>query len=151
MKTISIDTFDKCQSLRVIRVEDGCDVSLSSTGVPTSTEVVFPQKTEIWGIPLQKLRTPKEVIFPGGTERIGSHWFWGSNIEGVTLPNNIRTIETEAFCNCKKLKNVTFKKMRTKKNYAASKAGALTHQSDESERRTICTRTFYGCCSLKGL
>ena len=119
VKTISIDAFDKCKSLRVIRVEDGCDVSLSSTGVLNFAEVVFPQKTEVWGIPLQKLRTPKEVIFPGGTERIGSHWFWGSNIEGVTLPSDIRTIGTEAFYNCRKLRKLEFKKMRVITNHAA--------------------------------
>lgn len=90
----------------------------------------------------------KKVVVPGGAETIGNYWFWGSDIENVTIPNDIKRIGVEAFCNCAKLKNVVFKKMMTKKNSTANNADISTHQSDEMERRAICTRAFYGCCSL---
>lgn len=54
------------------------------------------------------LRNFKQVVIPAGIERIGNHWFWGSEIESITIPVSVKEIGTDAFCNCKKLKGVAF-------------------------------------------
>ena len=50
----------------------------------------------------------KEVIIPDGTEKIGSCWFWGSEVEGVDIPASVAEIGVAAFRRCTKLKRVTF-------------------------------------------
>ena len=35
-------------------------------------------------------------------------WFKNSEIESVTIPASVIAIRTEAFCNCKNLKNINF-------------------------------------------
>ena len=68
------------------------------------------------GRTLSELRKLKKVVAPDETEYIGNYWFWGSDVESVTLPSDIRKIGVEAFCNCKKLEKLTFKKVKAKKN-----------------------------------
>ena len=50
----------------------------------------------------------KNVIIPEGTEKIGNHWFWGSDIESVEIPASVREIGVDAFFKCKCLKSVVF-------------------------------------------
>ena len=54
------------------------------------------------------LRNSKEISFPEGTERIGSHWFYGSKVESVIVPASVTEIGVYAFCNCRNLRHVTF-------------------------------------------
>ena len=50
----------------------------------------------------------RQIVIPKNTEKIGNHWFWGSETEEVVIPVSVREIGTEAFCRCKKLNKVTF-------------------------------------------
>ena len=44
LKTIGIDAFDRCDSLRFVHVEDGCECSLSGAGIHASVRVVLPRE-----------------------------------------------------------------------------------------------------------
>ena len=50
----------------------------------------------------------KKIVIPEGIEKIGNHWFWGSEAEKVEIPASVRNIETDAFHGCGSLKNVVF-------------------------------------------
>lgn len=54
------------------------------------------------------LKELKDVAIPNGVEKIGNHWFWGSDVERVTIPASAREIGAQAFCDCMKLKKITF-------------------------------------------
>ena len=60
-------------------------------------------KQRVWD-----LRSLKQVVIPDGVEKIGSYWFYGTDVEEVTIPASVTEIGTEAFCSCKKLTKVTF-------------------------------------------
>ena len=50
----------------------------------------------------------KNVAIPEGTERIGNHWFCGSEVEQVEISASVREIGADAFYGCKSLTRVTF-------------------------------------------
>ena len=76
-----------------------------------------------WGKSLQRLRKLKEAVIPDGVERVGNYWFWDSGIESAEIPASVREIGIEAFCYCKNLRRLTFKKVGKK---------APAPQSDDS-------------------
>ena len=47
-------------------------------------------------------------MIPKGVERVGNHWFWDSEVEGVKFPASVREIGADAFCGCKSLRHVAF-------------------------------------------
>ena len=102
--------FAECDSLRQIYVEDGCEVQLSGTGVPNSTKVGPPIEATMGDIKICNLKHCRELTISEGIERIGNHWFWGNNVENVTVPASVREIGTEAFCKCKSLTKVVLAK-----------------------------------------
>ena len=50
----------------------------------------------------------KDVVIPEGTEKIGNHWFWRSEINSVIIPASVREIHARAFYDCRNLKRVVF-------------------------------------------
>lgn len=62
----------------------------------------------IGNINLQNFRKQKNVIIPDGVEKIGNRWFWGSDVESVTIPASVKELGTDAFCKCRNLKRMTF-------------------------------------------
>lgn len=129
MKMISADAFEKCESLKVILVDDSCEASISSIKIPGSAKITFSQKVMLWGEPLSVLKREAEITFPRGTETIGNYWFLNSQVEIVTIPSDIRKIGTEAFFNCKKLGKVVFRKMLMKRLFASDGINSSGHQS----------------------
>lgn len=89
-------------------MKDGCEASLSKAELPEFVIVGPPAETMMGSVKVWDLRNCKEVIIPDGTERVGNHWFWGSDVESVKIPASVREIGADAFCNCKNLKSVTF-------------------------------------------
>lgn len=57
---------------------------------------------------IKDLRSLKNVTIPEGTKKIGSYWFWGSNIESVCIPVSVEEIGICTFYGCKDLIKVTF-------------------------------------------
>ena len=60
------------------------------------------------GKPLAELREQKDVVIPDGVERIGSYWFYNSDVESVTVSASVRVIGADAFYGCARLKRVEF-------------------------------------------
>ena len=48
------------------------------------------------------------MVIPEGTEKIGNHWFWKSEIKHVTVPASVREIGPDSFYDCKSLTQITF-------------------------------------------
>ena len=108
-------------------------------------------KTTVGGQRLRDLRRLKEVIIPEGVQKVGEQWFMNSEIEGVEIPANVEIIEDEAFCNCEKLKRVTFAPGSRLK-----KIGTGCFQNTGVEKTVIPKgvteiqgRTFSGCKNLR--
>ena len=120
LQEIGNDAFADCRSLQTVRVEDGCEARLSWTGIPASVSVVPSREVVMGDKSLLELRKLKSVVIPEGIERIGSFWFWGSEVESVEIPVSVKEIGTEAFCNCGRLKKLVFKKNRVQGTKAHS-------------------------------
>lgn len=132
VETIGDNAFEGCDSLGTVHVENGCEVNLFGTGISDATKVVLSRETMAWGAPLQRLRELKEVVVPEGTERIGNNWFWGSDVERVTVAASVREIGVHAFRSCKNLKHITFAE-----GSQLEKIGAGSFQSTGIERVVV--------------
>lgn len=101
VKTIGADAFEKCKDLKAICVDGNSELSLSYIGITNPVGVVRSRETMAWEKPLLELRELKEVVIPEGSHAIGNYWFWGSSVESVTIPSNVKRIGVEAFYDCK--------------------------------------------------
>lgn len=108
LKEIGSETFEYCERLRKICVEDGCEASLSGACVPNSAKLVLLSSALVGGTNIQDLRQTKELVVPEGTEKIGSHWFCDCAVEKVEIPASIKEIGADAFYSCKNLEHVIF-------------------------------------------
>lgn len=81
----------------------------------------------IWDLP--ELR---EVVIPDGVEKVEDYQLYNGNVESVTIPASVREICPNAFCDCRKLLNVTFKGVRT--------ANALPVNNYETSLATMSSR-----------
>lgn len=142
LREIGNDAFADCRSLQTVRVEDGCEARLCCTGMPASVCVVPSLEVTLGDKSLLELRKLKSVVIPDGVERIGRFWFWGSEVESVEIPASVKEIGIEAFCNCKRLKKLVFKKNRGR----GTKVSAPVSQ--KSRLRVIHAGAFQGCSSL---
>ena len=106
MKEIYWYAFNGCENLETIYVEDGCSAHRPYTTILTSTKVGPPLGTFVGGVNVWDLRELREIVIPDGVERIGNHWFYGTDVESVMVPASVREIGTQAFYNCKSLKRV---------------------------------------------
>lgn len=122
------------QHLRAIYVEEGCEVDISCDSVPDTAKIVFLSATLPGGVRVQDLSAMKNAVIPEGTKKIGNKWFWGSQLECVTIPASVEEIGTQTFCDCKKLRQVVFK-------------GAGTG----NQLRVIGIDAFRGCSGLKAI
>ena len=82
-------------------MEDGCEASLCDAKVPESAQVGPLKETMIGNMRVWDLRKLKHVTIPDGAEKVGNHWFWGAEVESVTIPASVREICAEAFYGCK--------------------------------------------------
>ena len=48
------------------------------------------------------------MIIPDGAEKIGSYWFYDSQIESIVISASVKEICANAFCRCEGLKEITF-------------------------------------------
>lgn len=103
------------------------------------------------------------MVIPDGVEKIGNHWFWGCDVEEVTVPASVKEIGTEAFCGCKKLAKVAFQEHCESKKAAnntvlsrlfknLNKLTCFASPPDEKNQlRVIGNGAFRGCSSLKAI
>lgn len=105
MKSIGRLAFTSCHSLSVIYAP-GSRLPCTKIGFDTPVLVGPPKLQKIGNELLWDLRRVKEVIIPDGVNEIGERWFANSEIEVVKLPAYVRSIYTEAFQDCKRLRKL---------------------------------------------
>ncbi len=103
---------DECKEDGLVYVQEGGHYIVGKNQNITYLEVIIPSMHE--GYPVKV---------------VGSYAFRDTNIEKITLPNTIETIELNAFLFCKNLKEVKF-------------------ESGESNLKTIGMTSFQGCEKL---
>lgn len=108
VKDVSRDAFLHCDKLENVFMEEGSQICLAETELPSATQVTPAANVLIGNDKLADLRRLRDVSFPEGMVKIGNYWFFGSDIESVTIPASVKTIGIDAFCRCKDLKSVTF-------------------------------------------
>ena len=57
---------------------------------------------------LRNLCTLREVEIPEGVEAVGDRWFAGTTVERVLIPTSVVSLGTDAFCQCRCLREVVF-------------------------------------------
>ena len=105
------------------------------------------------------LRRIAQVVIPEGTERIGNHWFWGSDVVSVTIPASVAEIGVDAFCKCAKLTTVVFQRYpRPERARGGSVFSCCMGKTDDEEApfvdsklRLIDREAFCGCSSLRAI
>ena len=123
LKEIDNDAFCSCSGLKIVWVGEDCAVDVRKYVDDSVT--VWPTGTMVGDKLLRDLRGQKHLVIPEGLQKIGEKLFWYSDIESVTIPVSITTIEEEAFTGCESLREVVFE--------------------NGSKLRTICANAF-GCC-----
>lgn len=81
LQVIDQSAFDGCAHLKTIYVEDGCGFKIPATGVLSSVSVGPPEEAKTGGARIWDLRKLGEIVIPDGVEKIGNHWFCGSDIQ----------------------------------------------------------------------
>ena len=70
---------------------DGFRTDLLQCPIPSSTR--FEYQAAIAGnVRIRDFREMREVIIPDGVERIGNYWFYGTEVENVTIPASVLEI-----------------------------------------------------------
>lgn len=136
--------FPACYSLTAIEVAAGNTVYVAVKGVLFSKDkkmlVAFPGgKTGSYNV-------------PSGVEVIGNAAFIASNLETITLPKGVLTIEEDAFFSCYKLTRVNIPNGVTSIGiYAFAHCNKLPEIVLGSELKTIGNYAFYSCSALKSI
>ena len=108
LKKIGESAFENCESLKIIHLDDECEASLYEAEIPDSTIIDLLRDTAVFDMKLLDLKNCKHVVIPDSVEKIGSHWFCGSEIENVEIPASVKEIGADAFFRCRHLKSVVF-------------------------------------------
>ena len=136
--------FPACYNLTAIEVAAGNTVYVAVKGVLFSKDkkmlVAFPGgKTGSYNV-------------PSGVEVIGNAAFISSNLETITLPKGVLTIEEDAFLSCHKLTRLTIPNTVTSiGEYTFGYCDALPEIVLGSELKTIGNFAFYSCSALKSI
>lgn len=103
------------------------------------------------GQPVWNLRVLKDVVIPEGVEQIGCYWFAQSSIETVVIAASVREIKREAFCECERLRTVSFaenSRLERVGSRAFSKTAITSFVAPENLRE-IGQLAFYDCEQLE--
>lgn len=131
LKEIGSGALFDCNNLKVIYTEDGCEANLCDSEISDTVKVGPLPETMIGNMRIWDLRKLKDVTVPDGAERIGNQWFWRAEIEKITVPVSVQEIGTNAFCECKKLREIVFE--------------------EGSKLKVVRKEAFGNCKSIKGI
>lgn len=142
-----------CYSLQTVWVEAGC-VTEVEKHVDSSVKVLSGSQTMVGGQRLWDLRRLRNVVVPDGIGNIGKEWFWGSDIESVTIPASVAKIEDGAFEYCKSLKEVVFAEGSRLTEIGESvfaNCWRLEKINFPKGLKSIAQNAFFHCSSLKSV
>lgn len=157
-KTLSYvgsDAFQNCGGLATVYVESGCKITASKC-VNSSVKITeippLPSRDiMVANTPLWSLRALKSLVLPDSIDKIGDFWFAGSDVEEVTIPENVTEIGAQAFCSCPKLRRVVFAQNSKLKTLRKScfQDSALEDLTLPPNVTDIEAGAFYNCKSLR--
>ena len=148
LKELRPCTFRDCADL-TIYVEDDCKADL---GTFNSFNIGPLPETLAGNVKVWDLRKQKNIIIPGGTEKIGSYWFCGSAAESITVPVSVKEICANAFRNCRNLRTVTLEegsKLETIGKCAFYMCENLATINFPEALQSIRAEAFYSCTNLR--
>lgn len=90
--TVHKGVFIDCNKLKFIYVSDKCNMFLSDENILNFTQVGPPSKTMAGTMSVWNLRALKNVNIPEGVDRIGNHWFYGSEIKNIVIAASVKSI-----------------------------------------------------------
>ena len=90
----------------------------------------------------------KNITFGSECTKVPAKMFWGTGVEKITLPDNIKTIEGSAFRNCSELKEVDLNKVETIGNYAFEDDTAIESIVLPETLKNVGSNVFNGCTAL---
>lgn len=126
-------------------MKDGCNADLSELKIPDSTKIGPPPETLAGSMRAWDLRKLRNVVIPEGAEKIGSCWFWRTDVESVEISGSVREIGANAFFSCEKLEMLTFK------NTSATSSEDENESNVQKGLRIIGARAFCGCRNLSAV
>ena len=103
LKSIDSNIFAECNLLKVVWVEDCYTANIRSA---VGDHVLILRKSKVGGRLLWNLRKQSKITITDGVEYIGNYWFANSEIESVRIPASVKSLGTEVFRSCKKLRCV---------------------------------------------
>ena len=150
------NAFRNCRHLRLIWTEDESPANLREIGagpLKTLGAEVIPKSTRLGSMLLWDLRALRELVLPEETGSIGTRRFYGCDAERVTVPSGLREIGEEVFCECRKLRSVTFSE-----GSRLEKLGRACFLNSDIESvalppslKRLEHSTFRGCARLKSV
>ena len=99
--------------------------------MPGYTKVGPPPETMLGNAKIWDLKELKDIVIPDGVEKIKNYWFWGAEVERITISASVKEICIEAFYGCEKLSEVVFE--------------------EGSKLKVIGEGAFIGCSSIRGI
>lgn len=99
--------------------------------MPGYTKVGPPPETMLGNVRIWNLKEIKDIVISDGVEKIKNYWFWGAEVERITISASVKEICAEAFYGCRKLSEVTFEK--------------------GNKLKEIGEGAFIGCSSIRGI
>lgn len=89
---VTYRSFSKCDYLETIYLNNEKEINLGCAMVPNLAQVIVVPAALAGGMRIQDLRLMKHVVIPNSVDKIGAYWFWGSEIEKVTIMASVREI-----------------------------------------------------------
>lgn len=141
VEEICSDAFLGCDSLLEIKVKKGNKVYDSRKGC----NAIIESKTD-------KLLLGCSVTYiPNGVKIIGEHAFAKSRIEKLEIPSSLEEIETQAFFDCKNLKEIVIPGNVKKIGHDAFRASALERVVVQEGVESIGSSAFGNCRELRSV
>ena len=108
LTAITYGALSRCPNLKTVWIKEGCTEAVRNN--IADSVVVLKSCIPVGKAHLGDLRKLKNVEIPSGVKAIKSYWFYGTEIEEVTVPKSVATIEQSAFQECRELRKITFER-----------------------------------------
>ncbi len=110
LQVIGEGAFSQCSTLTTITLPTGLQTleNYTFSGCSALKTIVFPAELQVIGEgAFSGCRALETIAFPAGLQTIGDGAFSASGLREIILPDGVREIGADAFCDCENLSQVT--------------------------------------------